>query len=107
MKYRRTLSRRRLAAFAAGITLSALACSEPAVPAKLVLCIACHGEDGIGRDPTWPNLAAQKKAYLVKQLMGFRDGTISSPTMLPLVVELTDDDIEELADYYSNLDCCR
>ncbi len=94
-----------IALLIAGMALGGAAFGEAPAPAKLALCVACHGTDGIGRDPSWPNLAGQKKTYLVTQLKAFRDGKIDSATMLPLVVELTDDDIEQLAEYYSHLEC--
>ena len=93
--------------FIVGIALGMATVAAEQTPAKLPLCIACHGADGIGRAPSWPNLAGQKKTYLANQLRGFRDGVIPSVTMQPLVVELSDADIDELAEYYSNLACAR
>src|ERR1700739_802673 len=36
------------------------------------LCAACHGADGQGISPQFPNLAAQIPEYLVKQLKAFK-----------------------------------
>ena len=71
--------------------------------AKATLCAACHGPDGISLNDLWPNLKGQKKAYLIKQIKAFRDGDRQDPTMLPMVKPLTDDDIENIAEYYSSL----
>jgi cytochrome c553 len=51
----------------------------------------------------WPNLAGQKKGYLIKQMKAFRDGTRVEPSMSPMAKPLTDADIENLAEYYSTL----
>ncbi len=66
-------------------------------------CTACHGTDGVGRDESWPNLAGQKRGYLVKQLRAFRDGARMDVMMQPVVRELSDTDIDALADYYAAL----
>jgi cytochrome c553 len=71
--------------------------------AKSAACAACHGADGISPNPLWPNLAGQKDQYLIKQLKAFRDGTRSDPMMSPMAKPLTDDEIQNLAAYFSSL----
>ena len=66
-------------------------------------CVGCHGANGISANPLWPNLAGQKRAYLVKQLKAFRDGSRSDPMMTPMAKPLSNADIENLAAYYSSL----
>lgn len=68
-----------------------------------MMCTACHGADGIGAAPIWPNLAGQKAAYLEKQLKAFRDGTRTDPSMDAMAKMLSDEDIANLAAYYSSL----
>lgn len=70
---------------------------------KSVMCSACHGANGIGTTPNYPNLAGQKSKYLESQLKGFRDGKRQSPLMQPFVKDLSDEDIENLAAYFSSL----
>jgi len=70
---------------------------------KAVGCQGCHGADGISAVPTYPNLAGQKIAYLVKQMKAFRDGTRKDPTMNAMAAPLTDEDITHLAEYYASL----
>ncbi|MCK9467877.1 MAG: cytochrome c [Porticoccaceae bacterium] len=93
-----------------GAGLFALAASSPlfagdieAGKAKSVVCSACHGPAGISAAEIWPNLAGQKKAYLAKQIKAFRDGVRTDPTMAPMVANLSDEDIADLAAYYSSL----
>ncbi|HEX5515110.1 MAG TPA: cytochrome c [Gammaproteobacteria bacterium] len=71
--------------------------------AKSAVCAACHGENGIGLAPMYPNLAGQKEQYLVKQTKAFRDGGRQDPMMSPMATGLTDADIANLAAYYSSL----
>jgi len=70
---------------------------------KSALCAACHGADGNSPNDLWPNLAGQKFGYLVKQMKAFRDGSRSDPLMSPMAAPLTDQDIDNLAAYFSGL----
>lgn len=66
-------------------------------------CAACHGATGISVSDLWPNLAAQKEGYLIKQLKAYRDGTRTDPIMSTFARSLTDQDIADLAAYFSQL----
>ena len=37
-------------------------------------CVTCHGIDGVGTGPTFPNLAGQWERYLRVQLRAYRTG---------------------------------
>ena len=65
-------------------------------------CNSCHGKDGIGTMPSFPNLAGQKALYLEQQLKAFRDGSRKSEVMNIVVKQLSDRDIENLAAYYES-----
>lgn len=69
--------------------------------AKAAVCTACHGVNGNSVNPEWPNLAGQGSAYIKEQLRLFRAGHRNNLVMYPLAVALTDDDIRDLAAYYS------
>jgi len=71
--------------------------------AKSVVCASCHGAAGVSINPLWPNLAGQQEAYLAKQIKDFRDGVRKDPLMSPLAAGLSDDDIANLAAYFSSL----
>ena len=73
--------------------------------AKSAICAACHGGTGISPNPTWPNLAGQKEEYLVAQLKAFKAGERTNSQMTAMVASLSDDDIANLAAYYSSMDC--
>ena len=70
---------------------------------KSLTCVACHGANGISNNNLWPNLAGQKEGYLAKQIRDFRDGKRNDPMMSPMVKALSDEDIANLAAYYSSL----
>ncbi len=71
--------------------------------AKAAICAACHGPDGIGLQPIYPNLAGQKEAYIVKQLHAFKSGARKDPIMSPMAVPLSEADVENVSAYYSSL----
>jgi len=70
---------------------------------KATSCAMCHGAEGISANDIWPNLAGQKPGYLVKQMKAFRDGDRKDPMMSPMASALSDDDIDNLAAYFSSL----
>lgn len=73
---------------------------------KAAVCAACHGADGISTGPTFPNLAGQKEAYIVAQLKAFKSGERKggqSAIMAPMAAGLSDQDMMDLAAYFSSL----
>ena len=66
-------------------------------------CVACHGVSGISDNPMFLHLAGQNAAYLHMQLDNFRDGTRYHPLMTPVAQSLTDQEISDLAEYFSSL----
>jgi cytochrome c553 len=73
----------------------------PEVPAKAVVCIACHGPGGSSTITTNPILAGQTARYLYLQLRDFQEGRRADPQMTPMAAGLTRDEMRELADYFS------
>lgn len=65
-------------------------------------CVACHGTDGNSANPIWPSLAGQHEAYLVRQIKLFRSGARENALMAPMVSNLSDQDVEDLAAYFSS-----
>ena len=70
--------------------------------AKAAACAGCHGANGVSSNPVWPSLAGQKKDYLVDSLKAYRDGTRKNPVMAGMAKNLSDADVDALADYFSN-----
>jgi len=71
---------------------------------KSMPCLACHGAEGASDYDVWPDLAGQKVGYLAKQLQDFRDGRRHDPWMSPMAVTLDDQDIDDLAAYFSSVE---
>jgi cytochrome c553 len=70
---------------------------------KAASCAGCHGANGISAVPTYPNLAGQKDAYLVKQMKAFKDKTRTDPTMNAMAAPLSDADMANIAAFYAGL----
>jgi cytochrome c553 len=96
-----------MAAFAmALLPVSAIAQTAIAKAAdvpKLGTCATCHGRNGVGTSPVFPNLAGQKSLYMIQQLEQFRSGARKSEVMNVVAKPLTDTEIEALANYYEGL----
>ena len=69
---------------------------------KSLICSACHGTAGISVNQQWPNLAGQHASYLIKELRDFKQGDLrSAPTMSPMTANLSEQDMADIAEYYS------
>ncbi|HEY4211161.1 MAG TPA: c-type cytochrome [Steroidobacteraceae bacterium] len=81
---------------------SALAAGDANVGrTKASACTACHGLTGVSENEDWPNLAGQRALYLSKQLDAFRMGTRKNPLMTAMAKSLSDEDVQDLAAYFS------
>ena len=74
--------------------------AEPA-PAKLGLCVACHGSDGRSRMPAAPHIGGQNEAYLVWALTQYREGRREGDVMNSVIGVLNRKDIEALSRWYA------
>jgi cytochrome c553 len=70
---------------------------------KSIPCLACHGAEGISDYDVWPNLAGQNTEYLAKQMRDFRTGHRHDPWMSPMAGPLSDQDIDDIAVYFSSV----
>ncbi len=67
-------------------------------------CSVCHGKTGIAKDPEVANLAGQSAFYLEKSLKDFREGIREDRRMSLIVKNLSDEDIKNLAAWYSSFE---
>ncbi|MFP4131657.1 MAG: c-type cytochrome [Thiohalospira sp.] len=66
-------------------------------------CVACHQEDGNSQSDEYPKIAGQHADYLFKQLKEFKEKkTRSSDQMTGMVADLDEQDMKDLAAYYSS-----
>lgn len=72
---------------------------------KISMCVGCHGIPGYRT--TFPDvyhvpkLGGQHAAYLVKALEAYKSGERSHPTMRSIAASLSEQDMADLAAYYS------
>ena len=79
---------------------------EAARDRAMALCSGCHGPAGIGTASYNPNLACQKKEYMVKQLNYYRDGSRTTHQPMSNVARLlSEDEIENISEWYSITGC--
>lgn len=70
--------------------------------AKSAACVSCHGLNGKSNNPQNPHLAGQQKLYLIKALTDYRDKKRTDAMMNMVTGSLTDQDIKDLATFYSS-----
>jgi cytochrome c553 len=68
---------------------------------KTQACGACHGENGVPPDKSWPVIWGQHQGYLYLQLRDFKSGTRKSEVMGPIAQALERDDMLAIALYFS------
>jgi cytochrome c553 len=66
-------------------------------------CVACHTVEGNTADPTIPRNAGQSRFAIYKQLHDYKSGARVSDVMTPLVADLSDKQIADLAAFYGTL----
>jgi cytochrome c553 len=73
---------------------------------KISMCVGCHGIPGYRT--TFPDvyhvpkLGGQHAAYIVKALEAYKSGERSHPTMRSIAAGLSEQDMADLAAYYSS-----
>ncbi len=80
---------------------SALPAAAPERPAKLGLCVACHGGDGVSRVAGTPHLGGQDRQYLERALSDYRSGKRQQVPMTSLANSLQPADVQALAAWYA------
>jgi len=92
-----------IAVFFAGKPLSGSGKAQGTVPKAAMVCVSCHGQDGVAIAPMYPSLAGQHQDYLVRALEEYQNGGRKNPVMKGLAASLKPADIAEIAAYFSAL----
>jgi cytochrome c553 len=72
------------------------------IEAKVQLCAACHGQNGVPTDPkTIPVIWGQDRSYLFKQMRDYRNGERDNPIMSPIAKALAEEDLRPIASYFA------
>ncbi len=91
----------------AGIFSTAHAQDAQRGSTKVQMCIGCHGIVGYQADFPQvykvPKIAGQDPKYITSALTAYRAGDRKHPTMHGIAASLTDEDIADVAAYYSKL----
>jgi cytochrome c553 len=90
-----------LALAAIAVTLSSMLVATGANAAKTDSCAHCHGTDGNSTGSAYPSLAGQTKEYIARQIKSFKEGLRKDPMMSPAAAVLADQDIQDVAEYFS------
>jgi cytochrome c553 len=77
--------------------------AQAPAPFNVEACKACHGPAGVSLNPTIPNLAGQKPAYLESQLKAFHSKERKNDLMNAIAAQLDDADMHALAAFWSSL----
>lgn len=88
-----------------GISVNAQAGESAAKSAQQTVntvCAACHASDGNSVISLNPKLAGQHPEYLQKQLAEFKSGKRANAVMSGMASGLSDDEMKELALYFSS-----
>jgi cytochrome c553 len=71
------------------------------------VCVTCHGINGqatgAGNSVIIPNITAQEKNYMVARLKAYKTGEIKHPQMSVVAQMLTEQDINDVAEWYSSI----
>jgi len=73
------------------------------LPERVEQCGTCHGEDGNSKLENIPSLAGQPAFFTLNALILMREGVRKVEAMAPFVKDLTDADIQALADHFEKL----
>jgi cytochrome c553 len=65
------------------------------------VCAACHGEGGNSTNPAVPSLAQQPAQFIAASLFMFREGNRKDAQMSPMAANLSNAEMNQLADYFS------
>lgn len=69
---------------------------------KSATCAACHGADGNSAVAMWPKIAGQHEQYLVRHINLIKSNARPVPEMYGIAQTLSDQDILDLAAYYTS-----
>lgn len=85
-----------------GVASGAPAGDAAAGETKAQQCASCHGAAGVAISDQFPNLAGQYEDYLRHSLKQYRSGQRNNAIMAAFAVNLTDEDIADLAAWFSS-----
>ncbi len=89
------------------VLIVALAAPAGAAPDAVSICATCHAEDGLGvGERKVPIIAAMPAVHIEEAIYAYKDGArqcLYEPLMCEHAGRLTDEEVADLAEYYSAL----
>lgn len=64
-------------------------------------CAGCHGTNGVSYGPAAPTIAGLEADYLLETLQAYKSGDRHGTIMGRIALGYTDDELEQIADYFS------
>jgi cytochrome c553 len=107
MKMNRTKIQSLLLAATLVVTLSPTSVSAGDIEAgktKSVICLTCHKTSNEVVGAGTPIISGQYEDYLIQALKDYKSGARSNPVMGAFTVSLSDEDIEDIAEFYAAID---
>jgi len=96
---------RNLAAYFSGVACRRAPRVQTVAQTSAPGCAACHGANGVGTNPLWPNLAGQSEAYLLAALQAYRSGDRKNAIMTRIANGLSGVDAASAARYFASSSC--
>lgn len=90
-----------IAAFFSGKPLMPNPASQAKAPEAAQVCVACHGQDGVGITPQYPTIAGQHEDYIERSLHDYKKGGRKNPIMATFAGQIKDADVRAIAEYYA------
>jgi cytochrome c553 len=92
---------RDIGAFFSGKPLMPNPSSQAKAPDAAQVCVACHGQDGVGITPMYPTLSGQHEDYLERAIHDYKKGGRKNPIMATFAQQIKEADVRVLAEYYA------
>lgn len=64
-------------------------------------CESCHGDNGNAKNASMPTIAGQDAKYFIKAMNQYKDGKRQHQKMFEAVVDLSEQDVIDMATYYA------
>jgi cytochrome c553 len=77
--------------------------SSATLKEKIAQCVVCHGDNGQSKFSNIPNIGGQPKLFVMYQLFFYREGRRKSDEMNFIAKQLSDSELDAVADYVAKL----
>ena len=96
-----------VAAWAMTLGGPALAAPPDAVTMMANTCVGCHGTNGSSAGPATPTIAGMSTDTFIEAMKGYKDGSRPATVMDRIAKGYTDDEVKQMATYFSKLPFVR